>query len=345
MRFSFCGNFQLIKDKPLMEEGIGKNKKPYVKLKFIVNTGSDYVFVDAFATEQEELHLTDRDGNKYDVPWADRFDSDMMSRSVHNFVVGGFGDRQTFLSQYDQIKHLGEVLADYKGKLIVTGRTNKSYYNGRWYDNYTIQNVYAAAESDKPRLYIQGDIIYNKDCVDVSTYERDQILSVNGYVEQYIDKDHPNALVPQVFIFNASKVNKDDPKQKAALEFREACLIPKSKTKWYKMRWEILLKNGQEEIEWDESQLTDFQKAAYKTGMWDLDDFKPTKKVYGERITELRLVRPVIRDDFLNGPLEFGDDESVEPLIYRPGQVITPEKTKELDIFGQDTSDLDDLFE
>ena len=341
MRFSFCGDFKIIKDK-LVESGMGKNQKPFLKIKFVVNTGTDSAFVEAFAAVQDELKATDRDGEKYTVPWDERFNPDMVSRSMYNFIVGGFDERQTFLSQYDQIQYLEKVLSDYEGRVVVTGKVNKSYYNGQWYDNYAIQNVYAASENDKPRLYIQGDVIYNKECVDTSTYAKDQILSVNGYIEQYIDKDHPKALVPQVFVFNASKVNKDDPNQAAALSFREACIIPKSK-KWYKLRWEMVLKNGQEEVEWDESQLTDFQKAAYKTGMWKLDEFKPTKKIYGERITELRLVKPALRDEYLNGPIEFGGDQTVESLIYRPGQVITG-KVKEEDIFGQDSSDIDDLF-
>lgn len=344
MRFSFCGVLLPIKDKSLVEQGVGKNGIPFMKIKFIVGAGSDRAFVEAFATTQESIKAVDRDGNKFDIPWEERFNAEMVNRATRKYVVNGFGERQAFLSQYDQIAYLETVLENYKGKLIVTGQMNKSYYNGRWYDNYAIQNIYAAGDEDKQRFYLQGDLIYNKDSVDTSVYAKDRIISVNAYIEQYIDKDHPNALVPQTFIFNASKVDMNNEAQVAALEFRELCLMPKTR-KWLKLRWEMLLKNGQEEMEWDESQLTDFQRAAYKTGLWSLDDFKPTKKIYGERITEFRLFRPVLKDAFLNGAVEFGDDDIVESLIYRPGQVIVPTKTKELDIFGQDSSDLDDLFE
>lgn len=341
MRFSFCGNFGLIKDKPLVEEGTSRNGKPYAKIKFGVNSGSDRAYVEAFAGVQDEIKITDRQGNKLDIAWEDRLNPDIVSNSTRVYVCN-FGERKTFLSQYDQISYLSTVLAWYKGKIIVTGYMNKSYYEGKWYDNYTIQNVYAANDADKPRLLVSGNIIFNRDSLDNSAYKSSGIMTVTGYTEQYMDKDHPNALVPQTCVLNISKLNREDPAQDKAVKLRETFLIPKSKG-WTHSSWEFILKNGQEEIEFDESQLTDLQKLALETGQYTLDDFKPTKRIYGEKITQLRMYRPMLRDEFVGGPVPYGDDATVEALIYRPG-VVKSVETVDDGILGLGSSDVDDLF-
>ena len=340
MRFSFCGEWGQLKDKPLIEEGASKNGMPYVKLKFSVRSGSDRVVVEAFASKQDVLHITDRQQNKLDVAWEDRFDEEIIRNASRTYTCN-LGERKTFLSQYDQIRYLAEKLPEFKGRIIVTGRLNKSYYNGNWYDNYQIQNVYAAEEGNRSRLYMQGEIIFNRDSVDTSVYKKDGILTLNGYIEQYMDKDHPNALIPQTFVLNVSRLNPEDEKQKYAIGLRELYLKPLSKG-WTKTNWEMVQKNGQEEIEWDPTQLTEAQQMALKSGEYTLDDFKPTKRIYGERINQIRLYRPILRDEYTAGPIAFGDDATVEALIYRPGQVI--QTVAEDDVLGIGASDVDDLF-
>lgn len=341
--FTFCGKPALMKDRPLVEHGTGKNGKPYVKMKFVVQKGSDRAIVEAFAAQQDELRLTDRDRNRFEVPWDERFNEEMVQKANMTYVVGGFGDRKTYLSQYDQILELEKLLDGYNGNIIVTGRVDKSYYNGRWYENYSIRNVYAAAATDIPRLYLRGELILGKGSVDSSTYKDDKTLQVSGYIEQYIDKDHPAALLSQNFTLNASRIDTSDPKQAKALQMRLNALSVKD-AKWYKMNWEMVLKNGQEEMEWDETQLTDLQKEAYECGLLSLEDMKPTKRIYGERITEFRLVRPLLKDEYAYGPLEYGDSAFVESMVYHPGQVVQAAETKEDDIFGSDLSSVDDLF-
>lgn len=344
MRFSFCGEWNTLKDKPLVETGTSaKTGQPWVKIKFTVKSGPDRVIVEAFAGKQDPLRVITREGTRIEVPWAERENQDILNSAMNHYIVNLTGDRKVFLSQYDQIQYLAEALPELKGRVIVTGRVDLSYYNGQWYTRYSIQNVYKAEEGNLPRLFLSGDIIFNKDSIDKSAYQRDKILTVNGLIPQYIDKDHPNALVPQTFVMNISRLDPTNEKHAAAIKLREGYLNPKSKG-WVKSYWEMTLKNGQEEVPWDESQLTELQKLALASGEYTLEDCKPSKKVYGERISQIRLYRPKINDEYSGGPLEFADDATVEALIYRPSQVMEVKTVRDEGVLGLDPSDADDLF-
>lgn len=345
MRFSFCGEWNTLKDKPLVETGTSaKSGQPWVKIKFTVKSGSDRVIVEAFAGKQDPLRITTREGTRIEVPWSERQNADIVNSSMNSYIVNLTGDRKVFLSQYDQIQYLSEALPELKDRVIVTGRVDLSYYNGQWYTRYTIQNVYKAEEGNTTRLFLSGDIIFNRDSIDKSAYQRDGILTINGLTPQYIDKDHPNALVPQTFVMNISRLDRSIQKQNDAVKIREQFLTPLTRG-WTRSSWEMIQKNGQEEMPFDESMLTPTQKLALSTGEYTLDDFKPTKKIYGERVSQIRLYRPIIRNEYSNGPVEFADDATVEALIYRPSQVMEVKTVRDDGILGLDKTDMDDLFD
>jgi hypothetical protein len=108
------------------------------------------------------------------------------------------------------------------------------------------------------------------------------------------------------------------------------------------MKWTYTLKNGQEQIEFDESQLTPMQKRALRTGDGTLESMRPTSRIYGERISELRLYAPTLRDEFRDGPIDFGDTNEVEDLIYKPSVQLDVSAFDEATI--QLGSGTDDLF-
>ncbi len=49
---------------------------------------------------------------------------------------------------------------------------------------------------------------------------------VNGYIEQYMDKEHPRALVSQTFVLNTSRLDRSNPEHLRAIQFREHYLEP-----------------------------------------------------------------------------------------------------------------------
>ena len=71
----------------------------------------------------------------------------------------------------------------------------------------------------------------------------------------------------------------------------------------HKIGLELNVINGSPTVEFDESCLTDKQKTAIAVGLNKLEDFKPKGNVYGDKITELRVVRGDLKE-YPNGSIE-----------------------------------------
>ena len=118
------------------------------------------------------------------------------------------------------------------------------------------------------------------------------------------------------------------------------------------MIWEVVMLNGAEEVEFDESQLTKAQKEQIELGIRTLDDFKPKGAILGGRVNEYRLFDPKLTGDFAEGLVDTEMKESeFEEEIYRPAVdeklddvVEKAESKKEETKTEESTVDDDDLF-
>jgi len=323
-------------------------------------------FVECFGSipKNKVIKTKDTDGNDIEISWDNRFDENTI-KSVANYrkyivdLGEDFGGRKEFITQYDAILYLKDNLHEYKGLICVTGQMKKDWYETQYYDKFIFQNVYGVDEEHKPSLRITVDIYYKKDCIDKENWKEDKVIGIDGYIQQYINKEEGTKFIPQRFIFNASKLNPENEKHIKLLNYKLKYVDSKAK-KWEHLLWEVKMLNGAEEVDFDESQLTDAQKEQIELGIKTLDDFKPNGSIFGERVNEYRLLEPSLiktgSDDFSNGFIscEMTDDEFDE-LIYHPAKKEkmsdleestkkeSEEKNeKEVDI--EDELDDDDLF-
>ena len=103
--------------------------------------------------------------------------------------------------------------------------------------------------------------------------------------------------------------------------------------------------SGAEEIEFNEDCLTDKQKQYIKLGIKTLDDFKPKGKIFGDKINELRLISPTMKDEYSDGAVETAievndlglylatDDSDIKKediKIKDEEEVSTEDKTREI---------------
>ena len=56
--------------------------------------------------------------------------------------------------------------------------------------------------------------------------------------------------------------------------------------------------NGTEEVEFTMDSLTEQQREQVELGISKMEDFKPRGSVFGERVNELRLVKPLLTGEF-----------------------------------------------
>ena len=345
-RFSFCGTPVISKQKAntkrlfckeiTKKDEKTKETKKMLSMTFgIKETDMNMAFVEAFDSQQKVIKTMDTDNEKLDVDWDDRFDEDIISKvaSYRKYIVDlgdDHGGRQEFITAYDMIEHLREYLPDYDGRVVVTGQFTRDWYAKKkmYFSKFRVQNVFAAPEDRKSRLLLTMDLFYNKASLDDSDFDESKKMTLDCYIEQYINKDEGKKYVPIQVVFSGAKYDLENEKHKKLFDYKMKYIKVKNKNMVH-IPWEIVLLRGAEEAEFDESMLTDSQREQVELGIKSVDDFRPKGNVYGDRIDEFRLFEPKLEGDYADGVLECDDTaDEFEEKIYVPVQDETMEEAK-----------------
>lgn len=345
-RFSFCGTPVIPKQKadtkrPFCKEISKKDEKTKETKKMlsmtfgIKETDMNMAFVEAFDSQQKVIKTMDVDNEKIDVDWDDRFDEDIIEKvaNYRKYIVDlgdDHGGRQEFITAYDMIEHLREHLPNYDGRVVVTGQFTRDWYAKKktYFSKFRIQNVFAAPEERKNRLLLTMDLFYNKSSLDDSDFDENKKMTLDCYIEQYINKDEGRKYVPIQVVFSGAKYDLENEKHKKLFDYKMKYIKVKNKNMVH-IPWEIVLLRGAEEAEFDESMLTDSQREQVELGIKTVDDFRPKGNVYGDRIDEFRLFEPKLEGDYADGVLECDDTaDEFEEKIYVPAQDETMEEAK-----------------
>lgn len=345
-RFSFVGTALIPKEKskrPFYKEfektdNETKKKKTMRSMTFgVKESDANVAFVEAFDSEQDTIYTMDSDDNKIEVDWADRFDEEIINSvaSYRRYTVDlgeEHGGRKDFITLFDFMEFLNEHLPKYDGKVMVTGQFVKEWYakGKQYFDKFRIQNVYAVEDDIKPRLSLSMEIFYNKDSLDKTDFKDNKKIYLNGYIEQYINKDEGKKMIPMQFIFSAAKYDLEgNEKHKALYNYKMQYIDVKTSKAMVHIPWDLVLVRGAEEEEFNESMLTARQKEQIELGLKKLEDFKPRGTILGERVNEYRLFDPKLIGDFADGLIEL--DETIsefEERIYQPTSEETLEEAK-----------------
>lgn len=330
-RFNFVGEVVIPKansKRPFFKEFTGgkTGRTKIVSLNFgIKSNDNNMAFVESFDSIQDEIKTMNKDNEKINIEWKLRQNEDVVA-AVANYkkcvidLGEECGGRKEFVAAYDAINFLNEHLPTYNGKIAVTGQMVKEWYQGQYYDKFKLQNVYAVDDDKKGRLALTIDAFYNKESIDKADYQSEGKIYVNGYLRQYINKDEGSKFIPQQFVFSAAKYKADDPKHQALLAYKLRYIETKSKTMVH-IPWEIVLIRGAEAVDFDESMLTPAQKEQVELGIKNIEDFKPTGNIFGDKINEYRLYDPQLKGDFADGLVECEySNAEFEDLIYTPTQ-------------------------
>lgn len=345
-RFSFCGTPVIPKQKadtkrPFCKEISKKDEKTKETKKMlsmtfgIKETDMNMAFVEAFDSQQKVIKTMDVDNEKMDVDWDDRFDEDIIEKvaNYRKYIVDlgdEHGGRQEFITAYDMIEHLREHLPNYDGRVVVTGQFTRDWYAKKktYFSKFRIQNVFATPEERKNRLLLTMDLFYNKNSLDDSDFDENKKMTLDCYIEQYINKDEGRKYVPIQVVFSGAKYDLENEKHKKLFDYKMKYIKVKNKNMVH-IPWEIVLLRGAEEAEFDESMLTDSQREQVELGIKSVDDFRPKGNIYGDRIDEFRLFEPKLEGDYADGVLECDDTaDEFEEKIFVPAADETMEEAK-----------------
>lgn len=364
MRFNFTGTIGAITDegsKGYFSRSGSKNGEPYESVNFSVSSAkNNRGYVELFGMKSDTIHTTDSDGNKFDVAWDDRNDEDIVKDVANyrkNIVTLKDGERHEYISAYDAVQEVRGAIPDMVGKkFTITGNVSKNIYNGKMSDRFQISNIYVASEESKPRLSITGEFFFTKDSIDCGDWNDSHKLTITGWSQEYIKDEKKRMYCERQCVFDCSKIDFNNEQQRRIAEFRlkylgialkgDKITVKLDAKKVYKINATFLYQNGAEEIEFDESELTESQKEAIALGLKTLDDFRPVgASIYGNRITVLKLIDMDMRAPYDSGCVALDDsvDEFMEDVYKLPSASDDP-ASGFMPISEEVDKEIEDLF-
>lgn len=262
---------------------------------------------DDYSIVSEKYGVTNKDG------------ADAMLKALQS-------ERKQFITSYDFIEYLSKELPKCKHKVTATGRVRKRFYKDRYSDNFEVTAIYAVTNDTKEKLSLTMDLYYNKDCVDATDLETEKRIYVNGYVQQYINKDEGNKMMPQQAILDLSKYQLEtNPRHKQLADYKRSYLEGLGE-EYVHMNWEVRYLNGADVVEFTKDLLTPAQLAQVELGIKNVEDFKPRGNIFGERVVEYRLADPKLMGDFADGLVKTGEyPNEFEAQIYIPNKTVNIE--------------------
>lgn len=331
-RFNFVGTLDCNTNKdakvPFIRVISTDNAEGFSLNATIVAAQNNRAYIEMPGFKNDTIKLFDNDGNELNIDWEDRFNEKTIG-NVANYcknVITLNGDRHEFVSEYDFIKFVRDNIDEIKGKrYVATGKLKKNVYQGKITDKFELQNLFEVKEDDerKNQLKVTCDFYFNKDSFDLADFKTEKKVTINGYTNEYIDKENPSVFVDKQLIFDCSKIDFDNEKHVNILRYKLkqiGCDYADGKVKvnlkkgYYHILAICTYQNGAEEIEFDASELSENQKMAIELGLKTLDDFRPSGSIFGERVTIYKLVDYDLRGDYENGCVATDDD--IKENIY-----------------------------
>ena len=344
MRYKFIGNVYAEtedKNKKNYFDRSGRTQKgkgdPYTSIMFsVASTKNNRAFVEIFGMEQKNLKVFDKDNQELEVDWDDRNDEEILkmvsNKKIMNFAEEG---RKEFIADYDAAEFIKDHIYELnKAKVCVTGQVKKNIYEGKSSDRFVISNIYKADDDTDTGLFITGEFFFTKESIDTADWSKSKKIIINGHTLEYINSEKDNKFkgkmyVPRTVIFDCSRLDFENERHVKAAKYRlnqigldldgDKIVNNLKRKEVYAISVVLSYINGQEEIEFDESELTENQKMAIDLGLKTLDDFKPKGKIYGDRKVEYKLIDFDLRDDYKDGYVTLKDKiEDFEEQIYVP---------------------------
>ena len=365
-RFSFVGEIDAnsLESKVPYYREIKSDKANGLGLNLVVVAATNNrAFVEMAGFKNDVIKTYDSDNKELNIDWDDRNDDNVKDKvaNYRKYVVTLNGDRHEFITEYDFIKFVIAHIDEIKGKrFTATGQVKKNIYKGKITDRFTLQNLFEVKEDDekKNQLRVVSEFFFNAEGVDTADWKKEKKLYINGYTSEYIDKPTGNKYVARQIVFDCGKVDFENEmhikrvKFKLAqlkLDYEDGKIVSKlKKGKYYSMAVVLAFHQGAQEIEFDESQLTENQRLAIELKLKTIDDFKPKSNIYGERVVEYKLIDYNLTGDYADGCVALDDSASdFEDEIY----VVTTESVDDFEksmnkpVEKDDDFDSDDLFD
>jgi hypothetical protein len=250
--------------------------------------------------------------------------------------------RKEFLSEYDFTEYLYKLISSDKLKdkvFKVSGNIVHTEYNGKIRKNLVPSRLYLMPSNEPQTSTGTVTIYFNKDSLDVGSYESTKKYYINGFVRDYDSSKKETVPCPIQLVLDDS--NEDEKKHKIVNVIKRQFEVDNDS--WKEFGVKVKLLDGAQKVDITEDMLTDFQKEMLELEAITMDDIRKEigGDVYGERVQEIVIVN--ISKGFTKGRKDtvFVDSDFVIKAI-EPKQDENEDIGTEEDL--DDLSDLDDIL-
>ena len=365
-RFRFVGKVELnaLDSKvPFKREGKTGNGDDYASFNcIVVPSKNNRAYCEIFGSVKREIKTYDTNGDEITIPWAQRLDGDWLKKVAffRQYSIKLGDQKHAFISEYDFVKFLISNAALIKGKtFIVTGSVVPNEYKGKISQRFQLTNMIEVGDDENTQLEVTLDYFWTADCIDTGDWTEKKVININGYVNQNVNQNNKNKYVLHPVVFDASKIDFENELhiealnmklRQIGLEWTNGSIKNRIKKDIVcKLPFKCRLINGAEEVEFDESQLSENQRQMIACGLMSLDDFRPKGAIYGKSRTVYKLYSYDLRDDYADGFLTLKDytPDDLKSAIYSASgtaSATTAATEAPKTVSSENGIDLDDLF-
>ncbi len=348
--FTFVGNLIIPKGEgKFFSESKNANGWLLNKINFGVKDASGSVeWVEMFGghstTSENKVYTIDSKYKKMTVPWEDRMNPNIL-KEVPDFAqlkVYLENEEMQFIAEEDAIKYLKSVLPLVgEQKIYVYGNINWQEYKGKIYKKFNVKQIRLKKQNDKEGLFGKINIFFNKESMDEDRTS-EQIVDVNGFIQDYDRSKKGNVFLPQPFVINGSKLDFNESLHKRKFNWMKNNF--KVSNGWYQLQWLVKFSNGADDVEISMEDLSDFQKEQVELGIKTFEEIKNSMggnfKDYSK--SEIKLIKPT--EAFAEGAELTDYEDSDFEFISTKDENIKDIQQEEPKEESKKELDLEDMF-
>ena len=211
-------------------------------------------------------------------------------------------------------------------KVRVSGVVNVNYYGGKSRLEYVPTRLDIAKPDEKSELTIDSKIFFSDGAMDND--EENKKIFINAFMGQKYKKQ--DKLFPVQLVIDYSKIDLENTLHSQMLSILDGSFVAEDEDTMYNNRILIKVINSREEVEFSEETLTEHQKMMVACGLATIESFKPRGSVFGNRIQELRVIRPFATEEYANGAIVAFDLENLATYLVNDEDDTAPIKEDEL---------------
>lgn len=218
--------------------------------------------------------------------------------------------RYEFLHSLDLVNFFEKYAEKLNGKKFrVKGDVKPSYWNGSFRYDYEVASFELVDDEEPNKLHLDLDLYFSKEVVNKGLFKTKKLLTFDTYILAYDGQTKKEQFFPLQTVLDASNYDLENPKHQGHIDIVEKFFTVKDKNKVYQLPYTAKLISGAETVDFSEKDLTEDQRTLIDIGMATLEDFKPKGQTFGDKVEQIRLVFPKIKNlgdglDFTKGAKE-----------------------------------------